>query len=297
MSDDCLSGLTVLLVDDEKFSRVTVAGMLPDLGRPTVIEAANGAEALEILGNRSVDLIISDFNMPVIHGLQLLRAVRIGVNKTIRATPFAMLTGYSEKMLVDLALALDINAFLIKPVHKDGLGKRLGSMMKQVRSGLWLKDKQVYEAIDVDDVLSEIADPERAADRLSSRDMMPMSQPLFDAPRRKLGGGPVETRGLPEDNKSKGGAVEVRGLPDKSAASGGVEVLGGATPSSASRQLAGHLCPLNELPENALLARDVFTADGRLFMHAGTELTPAVISILSDLHELGHPVESIWVAS
>jgi len=53
---------------------------------------------------------------------------------------------------------------------------------------------------------------------------------------------------------------------------------------------------LNEIPEKALLARDVHTADGRLFMHAGDQLTPRAVSILFDLQELGHPVDSIWVA-
>ena len=101
MHDTTFTDLTVLLVDDEAFSRATVASMFNDLGRPHVIQAENGAVALDVLKDGKVDLIVSDFNMPVLHGLQLLRAVRTSSNDAQRALPFAMLTGYSEKMLVD----------------------------------------------------------------------------------------------------------------------------------------------------------------------------------------------------
>jgi len=134
MPNGSFQNLTILLVDDEKFSRTMVSSMLADLGRPTVLEAENGAEALAVLDEHKVDFIISDFNMPHGHGLQLLRAVRTGKLRLIKPeTPFALLTGYSEVTLVDLALALDANAFLVKPVSKDGLRKRLSKMLPLIR--------------------------------------------------------------------------------------------------------------------------------------------------------------------
>ena len=63
-----------------------------------------------------------------------------------------------------------------------------------------------------------------------------------------------------------------------------------------NKPLQGYQCKLNDIPDAAILARDVHTADGRLFMHAGSQLTPRVISILFKLQELDHPVDSIWVA-
>ena len=53
---------------------------------------------------------------------------------------------------------------------------------------------------------------------------------------------------------------------------------------------------LDELPEGAILSRDIHTADGRLFMHGGALITDRVISILIDLADLGHPVTDIWIA-
>ncbi|MBT4932460.1 MAG: response regulator [Rhodospirillaceae bacterium] len=311
ITSQMLRGMTILLVDDEKFSRTTVARMLNSLGCLDVLYAENGEEALQVLsaGNSDVDVIISDFNMPISHGLQLLRAVRTGSNNIKRATPFAMLTGYSDKRLVDLALALDVNAFLVKPVSKDGLEKRLGKLLKQVKSDSWLKETYSYTAMDVDGILEEISKPESEQKTSRGLELLPKQQPLFrnskipqnvKPVKKQEKTGPVEVKGLPEEPEKVVG-VEARGLPDPSEATPQAdqapEVLGGAAPASARPQLEGELCPINQLPEGAVLARDVFTADGRLFIHAATELTPRIVSILGDLHELGHPVESIWIAT
>jgi CheY-like chemotaxis protein len=313
-SSQILRGLTVLLVDDENFSQATVARMLRGLGCVDIRFAEDGAEAIQVLssGNQEVDVIISDFNMPVVHGLQLLRAIRGGTKNIRRATPFAMLTGYSDKRLVDFALAMDVNAFLIKPVSKDGLEKRLSKLLTQVKSDSWLKAADNYKSLDVDNILQEIARPESDQARQPGKDLLPKKQPLFRnsktplkpldiQKREKLG--PVEVKGLPDQPEKEIG-VEARGLPDSPEKSLGVEakgiqepeVLGGDAPMESRPQLDGELCALDHLPENSILARDVYTADGRLFIHAGTELTPRIVSILYDLHDLHHPVESIWVA-
>ena len=325
-----LRGLTVLLVDDENFSRATVARMLRGLGCVDVLFAADGAEALQILstGHQVIDVIISDFNMPVVHGLQFLRAVRTGTNKIRRGTPFAMLTGYSDKRLVDLALALDVNAFLVKPVSKDGLAKRMAKLLAQVKSDRWLKESGSYSLLQVARILEEIAKPESNQAKSAGSDLLPKKQPLFrnskiplKAVPKKEKSGPVEVKGLPSEPDKELG-IEARGLPDDPEKIVGVEargikeaeeqaavqpevqpeaqteVLGGAAPVGVRPQYQGELCTLDKLPASgAILARDVFTADGRLFIHAGTELTARIVSILFDLHELGHPVESIWITN
>ena len=70
MSSSILRGLSVLLVDDEKYSLQVFGRALHDLGGPELLLAENGAEALSVLSTdgRTVDMIISDFNMPVVHG-------------------------------------------------------------------------------------------------------------------------------------------------------------------------------------------------------------------------------------
>lgn len=310
---ESLGGLTVLLVDDENFSRKLVAGLLADMGAPTVLEAANGEEALTILGDRAVDLIISDFNMPKIHGLELLRAVRTGSS---RAMPFAMLTGYSEKMLVDLALALDANAFLIKPVSKDGLKNRLIKMLAYVHTGDWLKDEEDYKAIDVDGVLDKVAVPLGHGVVDCPLGVMPGKQPLFKSARSGYTagsqGGRKPTSGQFNDHDlqqgpapSRLGSADVRGRPVPPPLSRAANVHSEKLSPYALPETTGvpsqydeggeRSCPLSELPDDAHLSRDIFTADGRLFMHAGTQLTPLIISIMLDLEDMNQQVDHIRI--
>lgn len=72
-----LAGLTVLLADDVSTSRSAVRWILKDIGNPDVYQAGDGKEALRLLV-LGVDFVISDFNMPELHGLQLLKAARTG---------------------------------------------------------------------------------------------------------------------------------------------------------------------------------------------------------------------------
>ena len=69
--------------------------------------------------------------MPELHGLQLLKAVRTSQYGITRATPVTLLTGYSDKSLVDVALALDVNAFLVKPVSKGAFSARITQVLEQ----------------------------------------------------------------------------------------------------------------------------------------------------------------------
>ena len=127
-----LSPYTILLVDDVTFSRQTVMRLLKTMGDPEVHQAENGAEAMEVLqSERMVDFVLSDFKMPGFNGLQLLKAIRTGQTAARRETPFAMVTGYSDRHLVDMALALDVNAFLVKPISKKALAMRLDKMLSR----------------------------------------------------------------------------------------------------------------------------------------------------------------------
>ncbi len=126
MTELNLSQRTFLVVDDETFSRTIVANMLRSLGMGTLFQAKDGAEALDLLSGeaKETDCVIADFNMPKMNGLELLKAIRVGARNIRRDIPFAMLTGHSDRELVGLAIQLDVNAFLIKPVSKKALVTR-----------------------------------------------------------------------------------------------------------------------------------------------------------------------------
>ncbi len=106
--------VTVLVVEDILSARETVVHILRALGFTRFQEAENGVQALEALKANDIGLIISDWNMPQMNGLALLRKVRAQVETS--HVPFIFLTSKSE--VEDVALASDqgVSGYLIKPV-------------------------------------------------------------------------------------------------------------------------------------------------------------------------------------
>ena len=107
------SSLKVLVVDDQLTIRSLVRGGLQQLGFKDIDEAPDGEEALRQLIVKPAHLIISDYNMPKLDGLNLLRAVR--AHEPLRKTAFIMLTGRADKELVQKAVQYGVNNYLVKP--------------------------------------------------------------------------------------------------------------------------------------------------------------------------------------
>lgn len=105
--------IRTLVVDDQLTMRSLVRNGLTQLGFTQVDEAADGQDALRMLLARPANLIISDFNMPNVDGLTLLRAVRS--HPPIRNTGFIMLTGRADRELVQRAQQAGVNNYLVKP--------------------------------------------------------------------------------------------------------------------------------------------------------------------------------------
>jgi CheY-like chemotaxis protein len=112
-----LASTTVLVVDDDAMSREMVSRMLARLPVAGVLKASDGIEAIERIGQAggAVDAAILDFNMPRMHGLQLLKKIRTAETLARPGLPCIMLSGHNDAGLHDLALALRANAFLQKP--------------------------------------------------------------------------------------------------------------------------------------------------------------------------------------
>jgi two-component system, chemotaxis family, chemotaxis protein CheY len=108
------AAMRVLVVDDQLTMRSLVRSGLKELGMVDVHEAVDGEEAFKTLaGGRAFQLVISDFNMPKLDGLSLLRAVR--AHEPTRATAFIMLTGRADRELVQRAVQFGVNNYLVKP--------------------------------------------------------------------------------------------------------------------------------------------------------------------------------------
>lgn len=107
------SQIRALIVDDQASIRQVLANNLAQLGFTQVAQRKDGKEALDYLGQNPTHLVISDFNMPVMDGLALLRAVR--ENPKIQKTAFVILTSETSRDLVQEAIKSGVNNFLAKP--------------------------------------------------------------------------------------------------------------------------------------------------------------------------------------
>ena len=149
----------VLVVDDSRAQRIVVATGLRNWGF-TVHQAASGAEALEICNTTEIDLILSDWMMPEMNGIEFCRALREGPSD--RYMYFILLTSKSDKAAVAEGLEVGADDFLAKPVDSGELrarisaGERVLAMERKLRgNNLLLTDtlfklRQLYDSLDRD---------------------------------------------------------------------------------------------------------------------------------------------------
>lgn len=107
------AAIHTLIVDDQASMRSLIRASLQQLGFREFREAADGEAALRLLIAQPAHLIISDFNMPNLDGLGLLRAVR--AHPPIAGSAFVMLTGRADRELVARAVQFGVNNYLVKP--------------------------------------------------------------------------------------------------------------------------------------------------------------------------------------
>ena len=114
---------TYLVVDDFDIMRKVTSNQLKSLGAENILTANDGVQALRIMRHQQVDMVLSDWNMPVMSGIELLRAVR--ADEKLFATPFIMITAEAERARVEMAVACGVSAMLLKPYSPNQLGSRL----------------------------------------------------------------------------------------------------------------------------------------------------------------------------
>ncbi|MDP1912913.1 response regulator [Brevundimonas sp.] len=107
------AAIHTLIVDDQASMRALIRTSLQQLGFREFREAGDGEAGLRSMVGQPAHLIISDFNMPLLDGLGLLRAVR--AHPPIAGCAFIMLTGRADKELVQRAVQFGVNNYLVKP--------------------------------------------------------------------------------------------------------------------------------------------------------------------------------------
>lgn len=117
------AAIKVLVVDDQLAMRTLTRSTLTQLGFTDVSDACDGEEALKSLVGKPAHLVISDYNMPKMDGLGLLRAVR--AHPPIAQTAFIMLTGRADRDLVQRAVQFGVNNYLVKPFTAADLKSKI----------------------------------------------------------------------------------------------------------------------------------------------------------------------------
>ena len=119
--------LTVLVVDDFATMRRIIRNILRDLGFQRILEAEDGTAAVDILQTQKVDLIISDWNMPKMTGLELLKWVRS--NEDTKDLPFLMVTAEAQKENVIEAVKAKVSNYIVKPFTAQTLAEKLEKIL------------------------------------------------------------------------------------------------------------------------------------------------------------------------
>jgi two-component system chemotaxis response regulator CheY len=119
--------MNVLVVDDYKTMLRIVGNLLKQLGFSNIDEATDGATALEKLRQKPYGLVISDWNMEPMTGLQLLKEVRSDIK--LKSVPFIMVTAESKTENVVAAKQAGVNNYIVKPFNAATLKQKIASVL------------------------------------------------------------------------------------------------------------------------------------------------------------------------
>ena len=133
-----LSKVSVLVVDDDKAISNLIRDVLKNLGFGNVIVVHDAEEGLSIVEKNPIDLIITDWEMAPLSGIDMTRRIR-ELDGQKRFTPVIMLTGHGEKHEIEMARDCGITEYLIKPFTAKSLCSRLTTVIEAPRSFIFSK--------------------------------------------------------------------------------------------------------------------------------------------------------------
>jgi CheY-like chemotaxis protein len=126
--------LGILIVDESQYTRKLTRMMLMNIGAKSIYEASDGVAALDIIRSANPDVLILDWELPVLNGPQVVRIVRSPNVFPKPNLPIIMLTANAQRAHVVEALRLGVHEFLLKPTSPKALRDRLLSIMVKPRA-------------------------------------------------------------------------------------------------------------------------------------------------------------------
>lgn len=122
--------IRILVVDDFSTMRRIVKNLLSDLGFNNTVEAEDGNSALVVLRQDAVELVITDWNMPGMTGIELLREIR--ADAKFRGLPVLMVTAEAKREQIIEAAQNGVNGYIIKPFTAQTLEEKLGKIFERL---------------------------------------------------------------------------------------------------------------------------------------------------------------------
>lgn len=122
--------IKILIVDDFATMRKVIRNLLKQVGYEDIVEAEDGVMALKALKSQKIDVIVSDWNMPNMSGMELLKAVRGDVE--LAKTPFLMVTAEALQNNVVAAVKAGVNNYIVKPFTAEVLNEKIKKIMDSI---------------------------------------------------------------------------------------------------------------------------------------------------------------------
>ena len=126
--------LKILLVDDNHHMRVLLTEILRAIGVKLIFEAADGAEALQVLRSHPIDIVMTDLSMQPLDGIDFVRLLRNSEDSPNPMVPVIMITGHSTMRRVGEARDVGVTEFLSKPVTARGVIERISRVVDHPRA-------------------------------------------------------------------------------------------------------------------------------------------------------------------
>ncbi len=122
--------MKILVVDDFSTMRRIIKNLLKDLGFSNVQEADDGSTALPMLQQGDFDFVVTDWNMPGMQGIDLLRAIR--ADESLKHTPVLMVTAEAKKEQIVAAAQAGVNGYVVKPFTAATLKEKLDKIFERL---------------------------------------------------------------------------------------------------------------------------------------------------------------------
>ncbi|MBF0256969.1 MAG: chemotaxis response regulator CheY [Gammaproteobacteria bacterium] len=123
--------MKILVVDDFSTMRRIIKNLLRDLGFSNIHEADDGTTALPLLKTGNFDFLVSDWNMPGMTGIDLLRAVR--ANPKLKTLPVLMVTAESKREQIIEAAQAGVNGYVVKPFTAITLKEKIEKIFERIQ--------------------------------------------------------------------------------------------------------------------------------------------------------------------